>query len=179
MGGIKTAKSTLTITFTITLTLIWIPPWTFYDYLEPLTVDYDGGIALRGFALGQGPAQMSSQRPFELGRDRPTWMAMQWQRTPELDKEYAFSLRLYNSEGWRAFQEDGVLRDRTHQSTVNWLQEEPVNTLHLLEFPADLPSGEYELRLVIYDFETQVPTVELGVWEPEKTLARVRLVEVP
>ena len=31
--------------------------------------------------------------------------------------------------------------------------------------------------LVVYNFETLVPTVELGVWEPEKTLARLRLTE--
>ena len=53
-----------------------------------------------------------------------------------------------------------------------------VDTLHLLEIPAELQPGEYELRLVVYDFETQQPTVELGVWEPEKVLARLRLEEV-
>ena len=29
-------------------------PWTFYEDLEPLTVYYDGDIALEGIALGQG-----------------------------------------------------------------------------------------------------------------------------
>ena len=29
-------------------------PWTLYDQLEPLTVEYDGGIALQGYALGRG-----------------------------------------------------------------------------------------------------------------------------
>ena len=32
--------------------------------------------------------------------------------------------------------------------------------------------------MVVYDFETLVPTVEIGVWEPEVTLARLRLAEV-
>ena len=40
-----------------------------------------------------------------------------------------------------------------------------------------LPPGDYELRMVIYNFETQVPTVEVGVWEPEFVLARLLLSE--
>ena len=46
-----------------------------------------------------------------------------------------------------------------------------------LEFPPDIPAGDYELRMVVYNFETQTPTVELGVWEPEITLARLQLAE--
>lgn len=45
------------------------------------------------------------------------------------------------------------------------------------DFPVDLLPGNYELRLVAYSTETQIPTVEIGVWEPVLTLARVRLVE--
>ena len=36
-------------------------PWTLFDELEPLTVHYDGGIALQGFAWGQGEEQLSSE----------------------------------------------------------------------------------------------------------------------
>ena len=31
--------------------------------------------------------------------------------------------------------------------------------------------------VIAYDFETQVPTVETGVWEAETTLAQLRLGE--
>ena len=37
--------------------------------------------------------------------------------------------------------------------------------------------ADYELRLVVYDAETLTPTVEIGVWEAETTLARLRLAE--
>ena len=33
----------------------------------------------------------------------------------------------------------------------------------LLHFPADLQPGDYELRLVVYDFLTQTPTVQQGM----------------
>ena len=56
---------------------------------------YDGGIALQGLALGQAGEQMSSRQLFDLGRDRPLWMALRWQTAPGLEVDYAISLRLY------------------------------------------------------------------------------------
>ncbi len=152
-------------------------PWTFYEHLEPLTVDYDGGIALQGLALGQGAEQMSSRQLPSLARDRPLWMALRWQTAPGLDVDYAISLRLYNAAGARVYQEDIVLWSPSHWPTSHWSADAPVDTLALLAVPADLPAGNYELRLVVYNFDTLVPTVERGVWEPETTLAHLRLAE--
>ncbi len=152
--------------------------WTFYDSLEPLTVDYDGGIALQGLALGQGEQQLSIQQVFELDRDRPIWMALQWRIAPGLETDYAISLRLYDDAGQRVFQEDAVLWNPVHWPTSSWSEQEPVDTTLLLDFPVELSPGGYELRMVVYDSETLTPTVEIGVWEPETTLARLRLAEV-
>ena len=152
-------------------------PWTFYEHLEPLTVDYDGGIALQGVALGQGAEQMSSRQLLSPERDRPLWMALRWQTTPGSDVDYAVSLRLYNAEGERVYQEDIVLWSPSHLPTSYWTADVPVDTLALLAVPADLPAGNYELRLVVYNFDTLAPTVERGVWEPETTLAHLRLAE--
>ncbi len=150
-------------------------PWTFFEQLEPLAVEYDGGIALQGLALGQGGEQMSSRQALSLRRDLPMWMALQWQTVPGLDVDYAISLRLYNVEGEKAFQEDIVLWSPRHLPTSEWSGEEPVNTMGLLAFPSDLPADEYELRMVVYDFETLTPTVEISVWEPEMTLVQLQL----
>ena len=154
-------------------------PWTFYEHLEPLTVDYDGGVALRGLALGQGENQLSARQLLDLGWHRPLWMALQWKTVPGLDVDYAISLRLYNAEGERAYQEDSVLWGPKYRPTSRWSADETVDTLVQLDLPVDLPHGDYELRLVVYNFETQVPTVQQGVWEPELSLARLRLAEVP
>ena len=153
--------------------------WTFYAYLEPLTVHYDGGINLQGLALGQGEEQRSSQQLLELGQARSLWVALQWQTTPGLETDYAISLRLYSSEGVKAYQEDYVLGNSTFARTRHWPAEEPVDTLFHLDLGADLRPGEYELRLIVYSTETQIPTVEIGVWEPELLLARLHLDESP
>ena len=153
-------------------------PWTFYERLEPLTVEYDGGIGLRGLALGQGVEQLTSRQLLHLERGRPLWMVLQWETVSELDADYAISLRLYNAEAERSFQEDSVLKSSLVSPTSDWTGDEPVETVALLNVPADLPAGEYELRMVVYDFETLTPTVETGVWEPEVTLARLRLAHI-
>ena len=63
-----------------------------------------------------------------------------------------------------AYQKDDVLwRSTDHAPTSSWSPDDKVDTWHLLEFPPNLPSDDYELRLVVYDFETLQPTVELGV----------------
>ena len=153
--------------------------WTFYEWLEPLTVNYDGGIALQGLALGQGAEQLSFRQQLNLGRERSLWGVMQWQTEPGLEVDYAISLRLYDETGDRVYQADDVLwNPLKHSPTTRWHAHEPVDTLHLLDIPTELPPGEYELRLVVYDVETQTPTVQEGVWEPETTLARLRLAGV-
>lgn len=153
-------------------------PWTFHEELEPLTVEYDGGIGLRGLALGQGGNQLSFRQLLDLERDRPLWLVLQWETLAELDVDYVISLRLYSAEGERSFQEDIVLRNLFVSPTSDWTRDESVETVALLVVPADLPAEEYELRMVVYDFETLTPAVETGVWEPETTLARVQLGDV-
>ena len=153
-------------------------PWTFYDYLQPFSVHYDGGISLRGFALGQGEEQLSTQKLAEIEQVRPIWGVVQWQVSPGLEVDYSVSFRLYDDEGEGVYQEDTILwRPTNHTLTSEWYADEPVDTLFHLELPTDLSPGEYELRLIVYSTETQIPTVEIGVWEPEVVLARLRLME--
>ena len=152
-------------------------PWTLYDQLEPLTVEYDGGIALHGFALGQGREQLLSEQLLTLREDRSLWMALRWQLAPGLDIDYAISLRLHDAGGGGVYQKDLALWEPGHTPTGSGESSAQFDTLAQLDLPADLQPGEYELRLVVYDAETLKPTVELGVWEAETTLARLRLAE--
>lgn len=149
--------------------------WTFYSELEPVTVRYDGGIELRGLALGQGEKQLSSQQLLSLEQARSLWVGLQWQTMPGLATDYSISLRLYSSDDALSFQRDAVLGNSGYARTSQWSEEEVVDTLFHLEIPDDLPAGEYELRLIVYNTETLTPTVEIDVWEPELVLARLSL----
>jgi len=152
--------------------------WRYYEQLEPLTVYFDGGIGLNAVALGYGPQQLSYQQMLDLGPQRSLWAVFQWQTDPDLEVDYAISLRLYNAKKELAHQADDVLRlPTTHSPTSQWPDNKPVETLHALQLPPGLPPGNYELRFVVYNLETQVPTVQIDVWEPETTLASLKLAE--
>ena len=74
-------------------------PWLFYEQPEPLTINYDGGIALKGLALGHDAEQLQFGQLLNLGPERSLWGVLQWQTEPGLNIDYVMSLRLYNSEG--------------------------------------------------------------------------------
>ncbi len=152
-------------------------PWSLYEYMDPITVNYDGGISLTGLATGQGEEQLTAQLPLNFESASPIWLALQWQTAPELGTDYAISLRLHDAEGNGLFQKDYVLWRPDHTSTGGAGTIEQFDSLHLLDFPADLPAGAYELRMVVYDTESLKPTVELGVWEAETTIAHLQFIE--
>ena len=102
---------------------------------------------------------------------------MQWQTGPELSIDYAVSLRLHDAEGHAVYQEDEVLWKVDHTNTGSRGSSQLFDTPFLVEFPADLLPGDYELRLIVYDTASLKPTVTLGLWEQEVTLARIRLEE--
>lgn len=154
-------------------------PWTLYDSLDPLSVRYDGGIDLRGLALGQGAKQYPLRQMPELETDRSLWTSLRWRIQPDVDVDYAVSLRLYDAAGERVFQTDRrlILSRLHHAHTSFWPTDEFIDTLMYLELPAELPAGEYEFRLVVYDADSMMPTVEIGVWEPETVLARLQFAD--
>ncbi len=156
-------------------------PWTIYGYLEARDVQFDGGIELRGVALGQGRKQLPSQEVFTLEGNRSLWVALRWLTHPGLDVDYAVSLRLHSSEGASVYQRDQrlILASLDYQHTSSWPAGEAVDTLVRFPIPSSLPAGAYELRLIVYNAETLVPTVEIGVWEPELVLAQMRLADPP
>ncbi len=150
-------------------------PWVLLDDL-PNPVIYDGGITLEGLALGSSKLKLPQWQRFDAGQNRILKVGMLWRTVPELAVDFAISLRLYNLEGERVFQRDHVLREATKFSrTTSLWKPQPAGTVFELEIPNDLVAGEYELRLVVYDLKTLIPTVEIDVWEPETTLGRVQL----
>ena len=125
--------------------------WTHYQQLEPLAVNYDGGISLVGVAVGQGEVQFATKQQISVPENRAMWVALQWQEVVDSETAYATSLRLHavDSEGSWVFQEDtdlwkaggATMADSGHQPLAT------IDTLVRLDFPPELPAGEYELRL--------------------------------
>lgn len=151
--------------------------WTHYKELEPLAVRYDSGISLVGLAVGQGESQFSTKQLISVPKDRSMWVASQWQDLVDSEAAYATSLRLHatESEGTWVFQEDSDLWRPEGAASANRAPQITIDSFVRLDFPPELPAGEYELRLVLYDADTLQTVVQDGTWEPELILARLRL----
>ncbi len=152
-------------------------PWSLHEHLEPLELFYDDGNALVGFAMGQGKMQHPALQPASLIADHPVWIALQWQAGAGIAADSSISLRLHSSGGGMVYQKDAPLLDASHRRTSRWAREEKVDTLFQIDPFPELPPGEYELRLVVYDSVTLRPAVETGIGEPESVLAHLRLAE--
>ena len=150
--------------------------WTFSEQLDPLKVQYDGGISLQEIVA----------HPAGGGG-----VVLQWETAPKIDTVFALSFRLYNTEDEQVYQQDTVIWNQITGNTKSRGHPSPFRTLVLfdfvnaapylqynqtipLDFPEDLSSGNYELRLIVYDAATLQQTVELGTWKPEILLARLQ-----
>ena len=101
--------------------------------------------------------------------------ALTWRADRPPAGDFKYSLRLHDAEGGLAFQTDESVWSFDHAPTSRWQPGEASESLIVFELPQDLTPGDYELRLVVYDDKTQTPTVQVGVWQPEVTLARLQV----
>ncbi len=151
-------------------------PWTLYEQLEPKEVTYDGGISLTGLAFSRhGGQQESAAQPIQVQPGESLWTALTWRADSRPAGDYKSSLRLYDAQGGVAFQTDEYVWSFDHASTTQWQPGEASESLIVFALPQDLAPGDYELRLVVYDDKTQTPTVQVGVWQPEVTLATLQV----
>ncbi len=151
--------------------------WTHYQQLEPLAVRYDSGISLVGVAVGQGEVQFATIEEISVPKDRSMWVALRWQDPIDSETTYATSLRFYaeESKGSWVFQEDTDLWKTAGATSGESALQATIDTLVRLDFPPEMPAGEYELRLLLYDAVTLQTVVQDGTWEPELILARLKV----
>ena len=98
---------------------------------------------------------------------------------------------LYSAEDEKVHQQDTILWNQFTGNTSSRGHPELFSSLILfdyenaaqflqynqtipMDFPDELPAGEYELRLTVYNAITLQETVELGTWKPEIVLSRLR-----
>ena len=153
-----------------------VSPWTLSGKLEPLTVHYDVGITIQEiFAHPAGGGGV----------------VLKWLTAFQNESVLALSFRLYSAEDEKVHQHDTILWNQFTGNTSSRGHPELFSSLILfdyenaaqflqynqtipMDFPDELPAGEYELRLTVYNAITLQETVELGTWKPEIVLSRLR-----
>jgi len=84
---------------------------------------------------------------------------IQWQRVAggTVTRPLKARVALYNEKGDRLAQSDERLLNDRHRKPDQWQPADQPLNVYLLPTPADLPAGEYLLRLLVYDEETLEP----------------------
>ena len=145
--------------------------------LKPLAVTYDRGLALEGFVVWQD--KKSSQSPLVLNPTELVFMVARWRIAAGVTEDYSLSVRLHDANGQRVFQHDNLILYPTliapYLNTSSWPKNQPADHLFAMQLPADIPPGEYEMRLVVYDFNKGHVTAELDTWSTEIVLTTIRL----
>ncbi|MDE0311513.1 MAG: hypothetical protein OXI52_04545 [Caldilineaceae bacterium] len=149
--------------------------WSFFEDLVPLSVHYDGGIALMGTALGQGQEQLWRRTLSIATPGLPLWAFLRWQASDEMNANSVVALRLYDDGGGLVYQYEDALRNFSDDRVSSlWSTEEIIDTLFHPDLPTELEEGICELRLGVYNFETRAPAIASGTNGPEIILARLQ-----
>ena len=123
-------------------------------------VRYDSGVNLLEFSIEQ---------------NRFLWLETSWETTSQLDSDLKTSLRLYGEAGREIWADDQFLVTIDNRMTSRWDPNSPVPILNLVDIPADTPPGQYELRLIVYESRTLVPSAEVDQWQTEIVLAQLNI----
>ena len=151
-------------------------PWALYEQLELKGITYDGGISLTGLALSHhGGQQESAVQPIAVQPGESLYTVLTWRADRPPTGDFKYSLRLHDAAGGVAVQTDESIWSFDQAPTSRWQPGEASESLIVFDLPPDLAPGDYDLRLVVYDDKTQTPTVQVGLWQPEVTLARLQV----
>lgn len=133
--------------------------------LAPIVVVYERGLSLHGFAV------------WHDGPGKPLRWASRWRVAPDTIDDYVLSMRLHNIHGHRMWQSEDVMQHPILPSsgsvTSAWPPDKTVDVL-LSTPPPDIEIGEYEVRIVVYDFRSGAVTAEMDTWRTEITVGSVR-----
>ena len=132
--------------------LVTIPPDD--SDLQPPNVaqfNFDNKMELRGYAA-------------ERSGDTLT-VTLFWRASAAMAKNYTVFVHLLNADGAVVAQHDGQPTWQLPVPTGTWQPGETLRDSHPIALPADLPPGEYRLRVGVYFLPTmeRLPVLENGV----------------
>jgi hypothetical protein len=122
--------------------------------LRPASVDFDGQIALTGYAYGDASGAEDPDAPSVPAGDL-LWVRLRFKVTAPIEEELKASVILSDSSGHMVGQIDKLMLNNIfHQNSEDWEPGIEINTYFLIPVaPASAP-GDYRLGLAIYEADS-------------------------
>ena len=110
-------------------------------------------------------------------------MVVRWARVDggQIDRPLKARVAVYDQDGARIAQTDQRILNDRHLLASEWSMEDTPLNVYMLDLPDELPSGQYTLRLLVYDAETLEPLALVNPPDPafglEAELGTLQIVE--
>ncbi|NJL92788.1 MAG: hypothetical protein HC915_03220 [Anaerolineae bacterium] len=120
------------------------------------------------YNFGPGLELRAYQMPNEVERGAVLPVALNWgiPLQASIPTDYNVGVYVFNADGQQVLSRDGPLQGG-FGNPVTWVRDVPLLDNHGLRLPAQLPPGEYEVRVVLYDWRD---LVHLNVRQGERLL---------
>ena len=101
--------------------------------------------------------------PTALQAGQPLPVVLRWQRNDAgaVDRPLKARVALYDERESRLAQADERLLNDRHRAPALWQPDDQPLNVYLLALPAELPAGDYTVRVLVYDAETLEPVSAL------------------
>jgi hypothetical protein len=135
---------------------------------------FGGELELLGYDLENAPVEGAGGGALRARRGDTLSLVLYWRAVRELDRNLSTFAHLTTSEGAVVAQKDNL--HPANLPTTQWEPDVYVADTHAFVVPAELAAGDYELRVGVYDPQTnmRLETSEGGRF---LLLARVRVTE--
>jgi len=111
--------------------------------MHPLEVNFAGQIELEGCAFDEGP----------LRSTEVVHVSLSWRSLQPTDTDYTVFLHLID-EDRRVWTQQDSQPVGGSRPTTSWDPGEEISDNHGLPLPPDIPAGEYQIELGLYDAAT-------------------------
>jgi hypothetical protein len=111
--------------------------------MRPLKVSFDVRIELQGYSLDEGPL-----RPTDT-----VHVSLSWQSLQQMDMDYTVFVHLIDEQERVWAQRDSQPAGGS-RPTSSWEPGHEISDNHGLVLPLDIPAGEYQIELGLYDAAT-------------------------
>jgi hypothetical protein len=112
---------------------------------QPLEARFGDQVELLGYARSPENGSIAPRR--RLG------VTLYWQSLAEMDQDYTVFVHLVDQDGRVYSQHDGQPAAGLYP-TSKWKKGEVIEDVHLIDVPADIPTGRYSLRVGMYLLST-------------------------
>jgi hypothetical protein len=112
---------------------------------QPLEASFDDQVELLGYARSPENGRIAPRRRLHV--------TLYWQSLAEVDQDYTVFVHLVDQTGRIYSQHDGQPAAGLY-STSKWKEGEVIEDVHLIDVPADIPTGRYSLQVGMYLLST-------------------------